>query len=182
MWCKCFKCWLVCFVENETENHCNASSSPALLFHKVESAQNRFSLPCLSPLAFLSTDSVFPWDAWQPNMFRHTHALPHHGQRVTLLLHERCLFSQGCAASSTSSSFNKRGWVYMQSPPVHTHRICIHAAAFPAPRPRLPSIVPPHCGVERQLAAERPGAMLTRARFPASLSGCSIWARKHAAL
>lgn len=152
-----------------------------LCFHNVWSLLSTSSPSHLSfhslcvPLDWLS----LPRDARQSDMFRHTYALAHHAA-----CSEPCLFF------STSHPFNK-AWmkqlnrrVYTPSLPQHTHT-CTHvqyAAALPASKLWLPSIIPPRCRVEWQLAAEEPWARHTLTRFCASLSGCYMWARKHVIL
>lgn len=85
---------------------------------------------------------------------------------------------------STSCSFNKCRWsilIYVSlstSTPTHSCTHMQHAAALPGWKLRRPSIIPPRCRLEEQLAAEEPRARHSLAGLCAPQSGCSMRARK----
>lgn len=107
-----------------------------------------------------------------------THTRAHMHQIITGTVSGAC---QNCACSTRNVCpphpvlLNRPGWSTAANVSIHgvsrmrRHTLVQHAAAFPAWELWLPSIIPPQCRVEWQLAAEEPPAVHSLARQCASL-------------
>lgn len=145
-----------------------------------------WSEPVLHPTLFLLT-LRFSWltQPFQGHLtFKHvqTHTLFHRWEKSAACSELRLL----CPITFVLLILFYKAWMQHLNECVNTLHLsqhscaCTqHAAAFIAPKQWLPSIVPPHCSEEWQLATEEPWARHTLARSCASLLGCFIRAKNH---